>query len=49
MPTCMGLGEAAGTGVGLAARSQTLLHEVPGQRIRAAMNGWRQPALVSTS
>ncbi len=34
MPTCMGLGEAAGTAVALAHRSGARLHDIPGEAIR---------------
>jgi len=42
MPTCMGLGEAAGTGVALAERAGVKLHEVCGADIRAAIDVERQ-------
>jgi len=39
MPTCMGLGEAAGTAVGLAYRRKgARLHAISGEKIRARMN-----------
>lgn len=41
MPTCMGLGEAAGVGVALAERSGVPLHEVDGAEIRAVIGAAR--------
>ncbi|HEY0945868.1 MAG TPA: FAD-dependent oxidoreductase [Opitutaceae bacterium] len=38
MPTCMGLGEAAGTAVALAAADRVPLHAVAAERIRAVMD-----------
>ena len=44
MPTCMGLGEAAGTAVGLAARNRSLLHDITGQAIRGVMEARKHGA-----
>lgn len=38
MPTCMGLGEAAGVAAALAYHRQTRLHEISGHEIRARMD-----------
>lgn len=42
MPTCMGLGEAAGTAAALAYAAGTALHEICGEDIRAAINEARK-------
>lgn len=47
MPTCMGLGEAAGTAVDLAQAEGVPLHAITGERIRRAMDA-RKAALVVT-
>ncbi|AWI09955.1 FAD-dependent oxidoreductase [Ereboglobus luteus] len=39
MPTCMGLGEAAGSGVAIAAERGAVLSSVPAQAVRAMMDG----------
>jgi hypothetical protein len=49
MPTCMGLGEAAGTAVALAAAARAPLHSVPAERIRAVMDERKAEALVTSS
>ena len=41
MPTCMGLGEAAGTAAALAYRKGRRLHEIAGSEIRARMDAAR--------
>lgn len=46
MPTCMGLGEAAGTAVALAAKAGGALHEVTAERIRAVMDARLQAPSV---
>lgn len=47
MPTCMSLGEAAGTAIGIAAREETSLENVNGAIIRNEMDVWRGTALTN--
>jgi hypothetical protein len=49
MPTCMGLGEAAGTAVALAAAESALLHTIDATRIRAAMDERRGKVMAAAS
>lgn len=44
MPTCMGLGEAAGTAVGLAHARQEILGAITGEEIRAVMDAAHRAA-----
>ncbi len=39
MPSCMFLGQAAGTAAAMAAQSGVLAHELPGQQVREAVIG----------
>jgi hypothetical protein len=47
MPTCMGLGEAAGTGVVLAEKSGCVLSDVSGDSIRHMIGAGRLAAGLS--